>query len=116
MPASFLSAQAGRHSANTRKVLRMQKKVVFLFGLIGVATLACTTSKNSKTRDGLTLETAIKVNSVKKEYQLLSKLCPQCKHESQAAISKGKKHYDVMTMIKPNGEKAVYYFDITNFF
>ncbi|HTG56154.1 MAG TPA: hypothetical protein VL943_07805 [Niabella sp.] len=94
----------------------MKKDLIFLLSVISIATLKCTTSKNSKIRDGLTFETAIKVNSVKKEYGLLSKLCPQCKHESQAAISKGKKHYDVITMIKPNGEKVDYYFDLTNFF
>lgn len=93
------------------------KKVLFLF-LIGmtILTTGCSSSKNSQTNDGLSFETAIKVNSVEKEYKILPNLCPACKLKSQGTTSKGNKHYDIMTMIKPNGETVVYYFDITSFY
>ena len=93
------------------------KKVLFSF-LVGITILntGCSSSKTSQTNDGLSFETAIKVNNVEKEYKLLPTLCAECKLKSQGVTSKGNKHYDIMTMIKPNGETVVYYFDITSFY
>ena len=76
----------------------------------------CSSTKTSQTKDGLSMENAIKVNSVAKEYELLPSLCPNCQLKSQGLTSKGSRSYDVMTMIKPNGETVVYYFDITSFY
>lgn len=93
------------------------KKVYFPI-LVCLALLLsnCSATKTSQTNDGLSMETAIKVNSVEKEYKLLPSLCPDCKLKSQGVTSKGSRHYDVMTMIKPNGETVAYYFDITSFY
>ena len=93
------------------------KKVYFPI-LVCLALLIsnCSSTKTSQTKDGLSMETAIKVNSVEKEYKLLPSLCPDCKLKSQGVTSKGSRSYDIMTMIKPNGETVVYYFDITSFY
>lgn len=93
------------------------KKVLFSF-LIGMTILnaGCSSSKTYQANDGLSFETAIKVNSVAKEYKLLPTLCNGCKLKSQGTTSKGDKYFDIMTMIKPNGETIVYYFDITSFY
>lgn len=66
--------------------------------------------------DGLSIKTAIKVNSVDEEYSLLSTLCDDCKLKSQGLASQGKRHYDIMRMLTPNNEEVVYYFDITSFY
>ena len=94
----------------------MKKDLICLLVAITILNIGCSSSKTSQTNDGLSFETAIKVNSVEKEYKLLPNLCPECNLTSQGTTSKGNKHYDIMTMIKPSGEKVVYYFDITSFF
>ena len=88
--------------------------LIILIALISLC--SCSSTQNSTMNDGLTRETAIKVNSVQEEYKILPKLCPDCKLKSQGVGSQGNKHYDSMTMIKPNGETVVYYFDITSFY
>ena len=93
------------------------KKIYLTIGAIAAFSItSCSSTKPSQTNDGLSYETAIKVKSVDQEYQLLPKLCPDCKLKSQGLSSKGSKKYDVMTMVKPNGEIVAYYFDITSFF
>lgn len=93
------------------------KKIYFQI-LISLAILntSCSSTKSSQTNDGLSYETAIKVNSVEKEYKLLPTMCPNCELKSQSLASKGNRHYDVMTMIKPSGETTTFYFDITSFY
>lgn len=93
-------------------------KIIYLKLLIAISLtiVSCASTKNSQTNDGLSYKTAIKVKSIKEEYQMLPKLCQGCDLKSQGLSSKGGRHYDVMTMIKPNGETVVYYFDITSFF
>ena len=92
------------------------KKTTFLFSIIAIQIFAnCSTTK-SQARDGLTFETSIKVRSVDEEYQLLPKLCPNCRLQSQGLTSKGNRHYDVMEMKKSTGETVNYYFDITSFY
>jgi uncharacterized protein YcfL len=93
------------------------KKIYFPILVCLVLILSnCSSTNTSQTNDGLSMETAIKVKSVAKEYTLLTSLCPDCKLKSQGVTSKGSRSYDVMTMIKPNGETVVYYFDITSFY
>ena len=94
----------------------MKKIYLIILVVISLTIASCSSTKNAQTNDGLSYETAIKVKSVEQEYQLLPKLCPGCNLKSQGLSSKGNRHYDVMTMIKPDGGTIVYYFDITSFF
>ena len=94
----------------------MKKTSISILIAITIVTFGCSSSQTSQTKDGLSFENAIKVNSVEKEYKLLPTLCQDCKLKSQGTTSKGSRHYDIMTMIKPNGETVAYYFDITSFF
>ena len=80
------------------------------------AFLNCATTQNQDLNDGSTIEKAIKVKSVEKEYEILAKQCVGCKLKSQGVSSRGSKSYDIMTLTKPNGEEVVYYFDITSFY
>ncbi len=94
----------------------MKKTSISILIAISILTVGCSSSKTSQARDGLSFENAIKVNSVEKEYKLLPTLCQDCKLKTQGTTSNGSRHYDMMTMIKPNGETVVYYFDITSFY
>lgn len=86
---------------------------VFLFGLLF---LNCSTAKVDALHDGSTVEKAIKVGSVDEEYQIMRKLCPDCRLVGQSLVPKGNKHYDVIDLVRPNGEKVVYWFDINSFY
>ena len=90
-------------------------KVLFLMAIC-FTFLNCASTQNQDSNDGSTIEKAIKVNSVAKEYEILAKQCVGCKLKSQGVTSRGSKSYDIMTLTKPNGEEIVYYFDITSFY
>lgn len=75
-----------------------------------------TPNKKKITNDGLSFETAFLVESMDEEYSLLEEYCSGCKRKIQYLSSHNDKHYDVVKMIKPNGESVTYYFDITSFF
>jgi len=76
------------------------------------------TSSNEKNSNeaGSSTKNAIKVKSIAEEYQIVKKLCPNCKINGQALISEGKKHYDVLNLTNEKGEAVKYYFDINSFF
>ena len=59
---------------------------------------------------------AIKVNSVAEEYEIVSKLFPDCTQDKQNLVIQEDKYYDVLHCTKPNGEQVSYIFDITSFF
>ena len=86
---------------------------VCLFGLLF---LNCSTAKVDASHDGSSVEKAIKVGSVDEEYQIMRKLCPDCQLVGQSLVPKGNKHYDVIDLVRPNGEKVVYWFDINSFY
>lgn len=96
----------------------MKIKLHFTWSIILLLFLSsCATNKNSNDqKDGLSMENAIKVNNVSEEYQLIKKLCEGCKMEKQALVSNGNKNYDRLDLVKPNGEKVSYYFNIDSFF
>ena len=73
-------------------------------------------SKKSTSRDGSSIKNAIKVKSVSEEYQIVRKLCPNCKMNGQALLSEGNKHYDLLNLTNEKGEEVKYYFDINSFF
>lgn len=74
------------------------------------------TRKATKTKDGKSIENAIKVNSVSEEYLFVRKNCPDCTIISQALIEHNGKPYDVLNLEKSDGTKISYYFDIKSFY
>lgn len=74
------------------------------------------TRKNGSQKDGLSYENAVKVNSVREEYQFVKENCSGCELVSQALTENKGKMYDVLTVTKPNGSTVNYYFDIKSFF
>ncbi len=76
--------------------------------------------KNEKelfnTRDGSSIEKAIKVKSISEEYEYLRNNCQGCKFVQQMLIFVKKKPYDILEVEKPDGSKASYYFDISSFY
>lgn len=95
--------------------MKIKFYIIFTIFCILIIT-SCNSSKRLATKDGLSMENAIKVNSVSEEYQLIKKLCEGCKIEKQALVSNGDKNYDKLDLVKPNGEKVSYYFNIDSFF
>ena len=64
---------------------------------------------------GATQETAIKVRSVREEYQILNEL--GLKMQKQALSLDGRKAYDVLTVIDPEtGVERQLWFDVSSFF
>jgi len=77
-----------------------------------------TSSANDKNtaKDGSSVKNAIKVKSIQEEYQIVRKICPDCKINGQSLISEGNKHYDLLRATNEKGEEVNYYFDINSFF
>jgi len=73
-------------------------------------------STKNTSRDGSSIKNAIKVKSVSEEYQIVRKICPNCKMNSQALLSEGNKHYDLLKLTNEKGEEVKYYFDINSFY
>lgn len=71
---------------------------------------------NSKLKDGLSIENAIKVGSISEEYDYVRKNCPKCQIISQSLINNKKKSYDMLVVKNQKGEEVSYYFDISSFF
>ncbi|KZE83797.1 hypothetical protein [Myroides marinus] len=75
------------------------------------------TEEKTVKEQGLTVETAIKVNSVTEEYQYLKKHYPNSQFLGQALINSDRdKYYDKLTFKTKEGETKSLYFDITSFF
>ena len=67
-------------------------------------------------RDGLTIQTAIKVRSVMEEYVYIRENCQNCQMLSQSLIKHNGKHFDQITVKTPDGKEVSYFFDISSFF
>jgi hypothetical protein len=91
-------------------------KLKFISAAFLMFLVSCGATKTTATADGSSVQNAIKVKSVDEEYQIVRRLCPECKMNSQALISEGKKHYDVLYLTKPDGQIVSYYFDINSFY
>ncbi|MCK6617585.1 MAG: hypothetical protein L6Q51_08060 [Cyclobacteriaceae bacterium] len=96
-------------SKNTSSILLL----VFLIAWIGCSTTQQTTMSD---RDGLSIEKAVIVNSIREEYQWVQKNYPDSRVTGQALLKRKGKHYDELTFITPSGETKKAYFDITSFF
>ncbi|WP_413532384.1 hypothetical protein [Empedobacter brevis] len=63
------------------------------------------------------MEKAIKVGSVEQEYKIVREKCSDCQIKSQSLTFNDKNQpFDIITLIKSNGEEVKYYFDIKSFF
>jgi hypothetical protein len=71
---------------------------------------------NNKVKDGLSIESAIKVKSVSEEYDYIRKNCSNCKPSGQSLIKNNGKPYDVIRVINQDGKEVSYYFDISSFY
>ena len=67
-------------------------------------------------RDGLTIETAIIANSIKHEYEWIRNNYADSQLQAQMLTKHGRKHFDVLTIVMPTGEKKNIYFDISGFY
>ncbi|KAF2511224.1 hypothetical protein [Flavobacterium foetidum] len=97
-----------------------QSSQLFLIALLSLFLFNCSGAKSSDTKksvnDGSSIKNAIKVKSVSEEYEIVRKLCPDCKMNGQALIGEGNKHYDVLKLTNSKGEEVKYYFDINSFY
>ena len=76
-------------------------------------------TKTTKTNsgDGLSFETAIKVNTVEEEYKYLSAKYPGSSVLGQALVyDDNGTPYDILTVQMPDGKTVKYYFDVTEVF
>lgn len=71
--------------------------------------------KSSK-KDGLSLETAIKVKDVKEEYIYVRNNCEKCQMLGQSLMQHEGKAYDRLKLKNANGEEISFYFDISSFY
>ena len=94
------------------------KKIKHIIAIaISIAFISCTSTQNQTTNDGSSMEKAIKVKSVEQEYIIVREKCADCKIKSQGLTFDDKENpFDVLTLIKPNGEVVKYYFDISKFY
>jgi len=91
------------------------KHIVLL--VISITFFSCASTQNQTANDGSSIEKAIKVGSVEQEYKIVREKCGDCKIKSQGLTYNDKdKPFDVLTVIKPNGEEVKYYFDISKFY
>ncbi|MBW8360614.1 MAG: hypothetical protein K0M56_00345 [Kaistella sp.] len=81
------------------------------------AFLNCASTQDLTTNDGSSMEKAIKVGSVAQEYEIVREKCSGCQMKSQSLTFDDKKQpFDVLTLVKPNGEEVKYYFNISKFY
>lgn len=97
------------------------KNYLFLTLLIAiVASYGCSGAKASagstNAEPGKSYATAIKVNSIDEEYAYARENCSGCKFTSQSLPFQGKKPYDILNYITPEGNEVAYYFDISSFY
>lgn len=89
----------------------------FLAAAICFSFLNCASTQDLTTNDGSSMEKAIKVNSVEQEYIIVREKCSGCEMKSQSLTFDDKKQpFDVLTLVKPNGEEVKYYFNISKFY
>ncbi|TXF74881.1 hypothetical protein [Chryseobacterium sp.] len=89
----------------------------FFAPAIFFAFLSCASTQDLTTNDGSSMEKAIRVASVAKEYEIVREKCGGCKMKSQSLTFDDKKQpFDILTLVKPNGEEVKYYFNISKFY
>ncbi|MCB9201759.1 MAG: hypothetical protein H6604_01740 [Flavobacteriales bacterium] len=71
---------------------------------------------NKDVKDGMSIQSAIKVKGISEEYEYVYSRCNGCKVVKQTLIHEGNKHYDVLTVQNFNETEVEYYFDISSFF
>ena len=69
-----------------------------------------------KTKDGSSIESAIKVRNVSQEYAYIKKVCEGCQLLGQSLLFEKKKPYDKITVKTIDGKEVSYYFDISSFY
>ncbi|MCP1225133.1 hypothetical protein [Sebaldella sp. S0638] len=109
----------------------MKKFIILLTMLIITLNMSAKSSsaagnsqkKNNKnaakadSRDGLSFETAVKVNTVEEEYKYLSTKYPGSRVLGQALVyDDNGTPYDILTVQMPDGKTVKYYFDVTEVF
>lgn len=67
-------------------------------------------------RDGTSIEKAVKVKSIREEYEWVGSRYPGSQRMSQALLFDKKKPYDELTFKMPDGTIKKFYFDISSFF
>ena len=104
------------------------KKVIVLSVLCCFLIISCKTTQSSRSstnseiasadseRDGSSIEKAVIAKNVSSEYEWIAKNYPNSQVLRQALISKGKKHYDKLTVKLADGSERDFYFDINSFF
>lgn len=90
-------------------------KKLAIVGILALFT-ACGGVKQTSTAAGTSFETAIVAKSIKAEYVYVREHCDSCSVKSQALSYYKDKPYDILYVVKPDGEEVAYYFDISSFF
>lgn len=83
--------------------------------LLLLVTLSCASSKpvSNNNRNGLTLESAIIVDSVEAERRWLQEHYPNYRILVQEVVQQSGKSYDVITIRTEEEDRKTFYFDIT---
>jgi len=68
------------------------------------------------TKDGLSIENAIKVKNIAEEYEYVKNHCQNCQLLGQALIEREGKFYDELRLKKTDEKEIAYYFDLSSFF
>lgn len=79
---------------------------------------SCTSTKGvlSSNRDGSSFNNAIVANSIAEEYEYVRKVCKDCQMVKQSLTFEKEVPYDILEFKNSNGDKVLYYFDISKFF
>ena len=91
-------------------------KLGFILGLFLITSCANTKQISSSKNDGSSIENAIKVSSISEEYKYARANCKNCQLVMQSLIFEKNKPYDLLEFKNPDGEKIIYYFDISKFY
>ena len=96
--------------------MKTKLSLLLLISITSIYSYSATATTNPN--DGSSIKKAITVNSVDKEYELIKNLCSGCKIKSQSVMQNPEqtKYYDVITLVKANGEEVQYFFDISSFY
>ena len=80
------------------------------------ATVQAAADDNDFERDGSSFEKAVKIKSVREEYQWVAAHHQSLELKSQTLIFKDKKPFDVLTYKRTDGSEQKFYFDISSFY
>jgi hypothetical protein len=85
----------------------MKNFKILLLTILSLVFFNCSSTKTQSTKDGSSMENAIRVNSVSEEYSIVRSKCIGCSLKSQSLRFDNKdKPFDILT----------YYFDISKFY